>query len=135
MLRPKQKSNKLPSNRESFVEHPKKEAISDALLQPWFLSLETAKAVIRMIPRAYFSRMRWYFEDYGCLRCRKKNEPYGGNCLCVYCRHLTALRISRSMKHRLKSVKMQKSRSTEPAYINRARLAEKLLGDLVADGL
>lgn len=111
------------------------EAISDALLQPWFLSMETAKAVLRLIPRVYFSRMRWFFEDYGCLRCGKRNVAYGSNCLCFRCRLRVAYRMRRSMQRRLAHARVPTHQLREPSYINRAKLAERLLSDLAANGL
>lgn len=125
----------LSGKRQPFEEPPGRPPISDCLLQPWFLSLEVTKAVMRLIPRIYFSRMRWFFKDYGCLRCKKKNVPYGGNCLCDQCRKQTMYRMARCMKRRLRAGKLSKPRLPEARYINRARLAESLLADLVAEGL
>lgn len=109
--------------------------ISDALLQPWFLSPETAKAVLRLIPRKYFSRMRWCFEDFGCLRCRRKRVVYGGNCLCATCRHEVMRCMIRSLKRRSKTSKDPKPPIPKRGYLDRADAAEKLLGDLAASGL
>ena len=109
--------------------------ISNALLQPWFLSLETAKAVLRLIPRKYFSRMRWFFEDFGCLRCRRKKLEYGGNCLCAPCRHAVMRCMIRSVKRRSKTSKGAKPPVPKRGYLDRAEAAEKLLGDLAAGGL
>lgn len=124
-------SDKSPSSRASSKES----IISNALLEPWFLSLETAKAVLRMIPRAYFSRMRWFFEDYGCLRCGKSNLSYGSNGLCVGCRRSVARCLLRSMKRRLPRKIATRPQFTKRSYITRTLSAEKILGDLVAKGL
>lgn len=93
---------------------------------------------MRLIPRIYISRMHWFFEDYGCLRCGRKNVEYGANCLCQPCRLYTRRLLVTCMKRRLrklKSVNICGPESPETAYVSRAKLAEKLLADLVADGL
>ena len=128
--------NKTPGKRGRGATTPdRKYMISDALLQPWFLSLETAKAVLRLIPQKHFSRMRWFFEDFGCLRCRGKKLEYGGNCLCARCRHAVMRCMIRSVERRSKTSKGSKPPSPRRGYLDRAEAAKKLLGDLAASGL
>lgn len=38
-------------------------------LQPWFLSKQTYLAMSLLLPRSQLSKMRYYFQDYGCLKC------------------------------------------------------------------
>lgn len=103
-------------------------AVADAaLLQPWFLNRQIASAIMRLIPQQYLSRMRWYFEDYGCLRCQKKGRPYGGSGLCEACRHTTTERILRSMKRRGKTLDRQQEPSADQWSLNRVKAAEELL--------
>jgi hypothetical protein len=112
-----------------------KRLISDAFLEPWFLDLETARSVQRIIPPKYSRRMRWFFDDFGCIRCKGKESGYGGNGFCVNCRYTIVSGIVRSIRKRSKSL----NEKTPPAFsrssLRRIEVAERLLGDLAASGL
>lgn len=109
--------------------------IADTLLEPWFLNMETARAVQCLIPRKYFYRMRWVFDDFGCLRCRTKKSGYGGNGFCLACRCTVLQCIVRSIRKRSKNLD-NRSTPVEPrGYVDRVEAAERLLGDLAASGL
>ena len=39
-------------------------------MQPWFMPFEgVAQEMRRLIPSAHLSKMRFYYEDFGCIRC------------------------------------------------------------------
>jgi hypothetical protein len=40
---------------------------------PWFLPKETYLAVRRILPNIHIAKMRYYFEDYGCMRCERRD--------------------------------------------------------------
>ena len=63
-------------------------AMCEAALQPWFLPKPLSWKIRRMLPNDYWRKMRYYFDDYGCLRCGRKSVPYGVNGFCRVCREL-----------------------------------------------
>ena len=69
----------------------------EIVLHPWFLDRKTCCAIKRLIPSAYFSKMRYYFEDYGCLRCGSKTKPYGSDGMCNSCHSNTFDRIVKAV--------------------------------------
>lgn len=105
----------------------------DLLLQPWFLSRSASTAIRRLIPRQYDSRVRWYFEDYGCFNCRKKNVLYGGNGFCIACRALVRRRLVQSMKRRTENPPIQQLPEPRRWFFSRAAAAEKLLSEFVKE--
>jgi hypothetical protein len=112
-----------------------KRLVSDAFLEPWFLDLETARAVQRIIPRKYSCRMRWFFDDFGCIRCKGKGSGYGGNGFCVNCRYTVVSCIARSIRKRSKNLNEERPPAVSRSGLRRIEVAERLLGDLAASGL
>lgn len=103
-----------------------------AMLQPWFLPFEVAYAVKRLIPREYLSRMRWMFEDCGCILCGRKSVTYGGNGFCRNCRWGLLKRMIASMKKRFGSPEKFMRPKPKVHLIDSAALARKMLADLVS---
>ena len=66
-------------------------------LQPWFLDRRACCAIKRLIPSVHLSKMRYYFEDYGCLRCGSKTRPYASNGMCDACHTTTFIRIQKAL--------------------------------------
>jgi hypothetical protein len=116
------------SNRITAV---KKRASDDPLLQPWFLSMPVAKAILRLIPAEYVARMRWYFEDYGCICCKRKKVMYYGNGFCIDCGPRVRRRLVQSMKRRGKTSIRRKLAESQKWYFNRAKAAQGLFADLI----
>ena len=81
----------LPLNEEVF-------------LQPWFLPKDVYFAIRRLLPSIHLAKMRYYFDDYGCLRCGTKEGMYGSNGLCERCTVLVRYRIMHALERRLKQV-------------------------------
>ena len=107
---------------------PKEQDIlSDIFLQPWFLPLRTAIAIRTLLPREHRHKMRLYFEDYGCLKCGKKQVRYGSNAMCKSCVQSVKLKMLFAVKRRWRA-----NHETEPAprTFKRAVEARKLLADL-----
>ena len=52
--------------------HDEKVLFENIFLQPWFLPLKTASEIRALLPADHRHKMRFYFEDYGCLKCGKK---------------------------------------------------------------
>ena len=93
------------SNGKSRVNKGTRELVdSDVFLQPWFLPRDVYVQVRRVLPNAHLSKMRYYFEDYGCLRCGVRDSLYGSNGFCEKCGVLIRGRVTRALKRRLRNV-------------------------------
>jgi hypothetical protein len=101
--------------------------LNDVFLQPWFVGLEIAAAIRRLLPRDYFLRMRSYFDKWGCLICNKNNREYGANGMCSQC--------SQRIQKRLFSLQMKifvtSLPASEHAEYDRVQGARILLSDLL----
>jgi hypothetical protein len=104
-----------------------KELLDDIFLQPWFLPLKTAFAVKRIVPPEHRHKMRFYFDDYGCLKCGKGNITYGSNGLCKGCMQQVKLRLFFAIKRRWTAA----SPDNLPRTFRRMADAQRLLKDLV----
>jgi hypothetical protein len=74
---------------------------ADIFLQPWWLPADVSAAVRKLLPMLHLKKMRFYFDDYGCLRCERKNVPYGMNGFCDRCYRQVRERVSTSLKRRV----------------------------------
>jgi hypothetical protein len=104
-----------------------KQLLDEIFLQPWFLSLNTAFAVKRILPPEHRHRMRFYFNDYGCMKCEKSDVRYGANGLCNPCSQQIKLRLFLAIKRRWTAV----SPDNLPRTFNRVADAQRFLKDLV----
>lgn len=104
-----------------------RELLDDIFLQPWFLPRQTAFAIKRILPPEHRHRMRFYFDDYGCLRCGKKNVTYGSNALCKTCMQQVKLRLFFAIKRRWTAM----SPDNLPRTFKRMADAQRLLKDLI----
>jgi hypothetical protein len=93
------------SNGKSAVNKGNRELVdSNVFLQPWFLPRDVYAQIRRVLPSAHLSKMRYYFEDYGCLRCGVRDSLYGSNGFCEKCGVLIRGRVTRALKRRLRNV-------------------------------
>jgi hypothetical protein len=95
----------------------------EMLLQPWFLPFRIARAIHALVPLSYRSKMRDFFDDYGCMICGKE-YPYGANGMCRRCYNDVIEKLRRAAKRRLKSKLEQRF---DLGLLRQARLAKKLL--------
>jgi len=72
----------FPSQSVNSMTKDDKKLLDDIFLQPWFLPQQTAFAIKRILPPEHRHRMKFYFDDYGCLKCGKTDLQYGSNALC-----------------------------------------------------
>ena len=103
--------------------------LDDIFLQPWFLSKDIAFAVRHLIPDTFLNKMRFYFEDWGCLICGSKNRPYLSNGMCGKCVN----RIQKRLFWCLEKRRLTPSASPSTDVMNgeeRVRSAGTLLSDL-----
>jgi hypothetical protein len=105
-----------------------RELLDATFLQPWFLPQSTALAIRRLLPPEHRHRMRFYFDDYGCLKCGKTNVTYGSNGLCKLCMQQVKLRLFFAVKRRWTAA----SPDNLPRTFKRVADAQRLLKDLVA---
>lgn len=75
-------------------------ASEEIALQPWFLDRRACCAIKHLLPPFHLSKMRFYFEDYGCLRCGSKTRPYASNGMCNACHTTTFIRIQKALRRR-----------------------------------
>jgi len=93
------------SNGKSAVNKGNRELVdSNVFLQPWFLPRDVYAQIRRVLLSAHLSKMRYYFEDYGCLRCGVRDSLYGSNGFCEKCGVLIRGRVTRALKRRLRNV-------------------------------
>ena len=104
-----------------------KELLDDIFLQPWFLPLQTAFDIKRILPPEHRHKMRFYFDDYGCLKCGKINVQYGSNALCKLCMQQVKLRLFFAIKRRWTAA----SPDNLPRTFKRMADAQRLLKDLI----
>ncbi len=108
---------------------PDSELTKDAVfLQPWFLPVETYRAIRRLLPYIHLFKMRYYFEDYGCLKCGKKNVLYQSNGFCESCGVVIRHRVKQSLKRRLKKAGVEGS-AGDSAVIDGMLAAERILSN------
>jgi hypothetical protein len=76
----------------------------EIFLQPWYLPRKTFLAIRELLPSAQLLKMRYYFEDYGCLKCGKPGVVYGSNGMCTRCAIVVRGRVVLSLKRRFENV-------------------------------
>jgi len=76
----------------------------EIFLQPWYLPRKTFLAIRELLPSAQLLKMRYYFEDYGCLKCGKLGVVYGSNGMCTRCVIIVRGRVVLSLKRRFEKV-------------------------------
>jgi hypothetical protein len=102
--------------------------LNDIFIQPWFTPERTARKIRLLLSEAHHHKMRFFFEDYGCLRCGKKGVRYGSNAMCKPCVQSVKLKMLFAIKRRWKA----DNPTSAPKTFQRAATARKLLADLVS---
>lgn len=125
-----QKENRNKRKKLGKSSHMAAHLSDAALFQPWFLSIPVSKAILRLIPPEYIARMRWYFDDYGCLYCKRKKDRvmYQSNGFCIECGTMIRRRLVQTVKRRGKKLRLEAPR-TPNWYFDRVQAAEDLLAD------
>jgi hypothetical protein len=91
----------------------------ELFLQPWFLPKSTYLAVRRLLPSSQLAKMRYYFEDYGCLKCGHRHALYASNGLCRRCSIIVRSRIVLCLKRRFRKVGAKVGRGPIKRYLTR----------------
>lgn len=126
MLKKNQNKHKKPGESS----HIAAQSSGGTLFQPWFLNKAASKAILRLIPSEYIARMRWYFDDYGCLYCRRKKVLYQANGFCIECGTMIRKRLIQTMKRRGKTFRLEAPQS-QGWYFDRVQAATEVLGGSV----
>jgi hypothetical protein len=90
----------MRTNRSKRNKSHSCECYEELLLQPWFLSSRVARAMRSLLPPDFRSRLRDYFNDYGCLRCGRQDVIYRSNGMCSPCLGLIIGRLERCADRR-----------------------------------
>ena len=89
----------------------------ELFLQPWFLSKPEYVAVRHLLPPSQMLKMRYYFEDYGCLRCGNLNAIYASNGLS--CSIVVRARVVLALKRRFKKLGVKVAKEPFERYLRR----------------
>lgn len=112
------KGHDRKNRRSRFTSH-------ELVFQPWFLPKQSRLAIDSLIPPGYRSKMRAYFDDYGCMICGHTNVVYDSNGMCIPCFKTIGRRLRRSVKRRLMGNPDDRA---DLLMLRRAKLAKTLLG-------
>jgi hypothetical protein len=107
--------------------------LDEIFLQPWFVSQNTAVRIKNCLPVEYRHKMRFFFEDYGCLKCCRKRVQYGANAMCKACVAQIKLRFVFAIKRRW--IEGMGAIERRPHAINRMAEAQRLLQDIAESSL
>lgn len=75
--------------------------------------------------------MSYFFEDHGCLRCGRKDLPYGANGMCHKCVWWVKYRVAQSMRKRMEKLPEIQHEPKEKLYAFKRKKANALLVGLV----
>lgn len=111
-------------------------SLEEAFLQPWFVGRDCAEAIRRIVPEDFARKMRFYFDDWGCLVCGSKRRRYECNGMCHACAHRTKKRLLGCLKKRRTEIAAVRNGATTPLMdeMVRVRTARLLLSDLARRG-
>lgn len=103
----------------------------EMFLQPWFIPRETYATLRTLLPSVTLLKMRYYFQDYGCIRCGRFEVLYGSNGFCERCSGLIRARTIRAMQRRLKQAGVACDARATTIFTDRMADAERLLAGLL----
>ncbi len=89
----------------------------ELFLQPWFVPKAVYAEIRKILPPSQMLKMRYCFDDYGCLKCGKLNALYGSNGFCRPCSILIRARVVLALKRRFKRLGVQVSNEPFEAYL------------------
>lgn len=99
----------------------------EVFMQPWFVPKAIYLAIRRLLPNIHLMKMRYYFDDYGCLRCGKSDVLYAAAGLCRACNVIVRSRIMASLKKRLKKAHVQWEETVSDHFFDEMNLAQLIL--------
>jgi hypothetical protein len=99
----------MPKRRGQETEQAKNDD-DEIFLQPWFLPKDVSLQIRMILPHIHLTKMRYYFDDHGCLRCERRDVLYGSCGLCEPCCSTVRRRLRTCLQRRLKSVGVRSAR-------------------------
>ena len=94
--------------------------VNDELfMQPWFLPKATYLKIKKLLPSSQLTKMRYYFEDYGCLKCGSSQALYGSNGMCAECSIVIRARVATCLKKRFRKIGVKVDRPPFQRYAKR----------------
>src|SRR6267154_308704 len=118
----------MTKTRDARTSSAQPKILEDTFLQPWFLPLEIAQAIRRLLPATHIRKMRFYFDDWGCMKCEKKGLIYGANGMCSRCAQKVQHRVVCCLRKRLSAAEPV---VRTPESCTRVENAKLLLRDLI----
>lgn len=91
------RTRKAKTKADSFMD-------DQVFMLPWYLPKGTYLAIRKILPNIHIAKMRYYFDDYGCIRCERRDVLYRTNGLCERCNVIVRGRLVACLKRRLSSV-------------------------------
>jgi hypothetical protein len=91
----------------------------ELFLQPWFLPKPTYLEIRRILPGSQLQKMRYYFDDFGCLKCGGRGVAYGSNGMCKRCNIVVRARIILCLKKRFRQIGIEVGREPIRNYLSR----------------
>lgn len=113
--------------------NPGSSELDMAMLQPWFIPRETWKEVLRLLRAGWKRKMRYCFDDYGCIRCDRNNVQHRGCGMCDECFGRITRRLKFTVRRHFRELVGAEKSSYAGEFQKRAALAEKLLKGMLAD--
>ena len=113
-------------------QYPSLSEMEEAMLQPWFVPKRTWKEVLRLLPSSWKRKMRHCFDDYGCIRCDRKNVQHRGCGMCDECFGRITRRLKFTVRRHFRELVGVEKSSYAGEFQKRAELAEKLLKGMSA---
>ena len=95
---------KLPPSPRSNIRPAAPVGNEDIFLQPWYMPKPVSLQMRKILPSVHLAKMRYYFDDHGCLRCERRDILYGSNGMCENCSVIVRGRLANCLKKRLKHV-------------------------------
>lgn len=103
-------------------------SIGDSVIfQPWFLPQHIGFAIHRVVPPLFWRKMRYFFEDYGCMICGTESRHHS-NGMCRICCARIRKKMMLSVKRRLRS---NPNHRLDLMLFRQEKLAGKLLAGYV----
>ena len=99
----------------------------EVFMQPWFVPKPIYLAIRRLLPNIHLMKMRFYFDDYGCLRCGRSNVLYESSGMCHACNAIVRSRIMACLKKRLKKARVQWEETASDHFFDEMNLAQLIL--------
>lgn len=95
---------KVPPSSRSSRRRSAPVSDDDIFLQPWYMPKPVSLQMRKILPSIHLAKMRYYFDDHGCLRCERRDILYGSNGMCENCSVVVRGRLANCLKRRLRNV-------------------------------